>query len=141
MGKVGKGRKKTQKKNHARGLLEDMEKNPPLELRRYYEKLRNRENYDFAASFGLMGDKPYNPNDPMWKRPRIIVNEVNMDSDSESPPPPPPPPPPPSGRRGRTRRGRTRRAHGKKSKKSRTKRGKSHTKRGKSRAKRRRTRR
>ena len=136
MGKVGKGRKKTQKKNHARGLLEDMEKNPPPELRRYYEKLRNRENYDFAASFGLMGDKPYNPNDPMWKRPRIIVNEVNMDSDSESPPPPPPPPPPPSGRRGRTRR-----AHGKKSKKSRRKRGKSRAKRGKSRAKRRRTRR
>ena len=138
MGKVGKGRKKTQKKNHARGLLEDMEKNPSPELRRYYEKLRNRENYDFAASFGLMGDKPYNPNDPMWKRPRIIVNEVNMDSDSESPPPPPPPP---RGRRRRSRRGRTRRAHGKKSKKSRTKRGKSRAKRGKSRAKRRRTRR
>ena len=131
MGKVRKGRKKTQKKNHARGLLEDMEKNPPPKLRRYYEKLRNRENYDFAASFGLMGDKPYNPNDPMWKRPRIIVNEVNMDSDSESPPPPPPPP---RGRRRRSRRGRTRSARGKKSKKSRAK------PRKKSRAKRRKTR-
>lgn len=120
MGKVGKGRKKTQKKNHARGLLEDMVEDPPPELENYYKNLQNRKNYNFAAAFGLMGDQPYNPNDPMWKRPRIIVKEVKMDSDSESPPPP---------------RGRTRSARGKKSKKSRTK------PRGKSRAKRRRTRR
>ena len=66
MGKVGKGRKKTQNKNrNARGLLKDMVEDPPLELRRYYEKLQeaqDKKDFEFITEYSLQNDgESYHP--------------------------------------------------------------------------------
>ncbi len=144
MGKVRKSRKKTQKKNHARGLLKDMVKDPPPKLRRYYEKLQevqDKKDFEFITAYSLQNDgESYHPDIFERKKGGItVVEEVDMDPDYELPQHGRPRR---SRRSRRSRRGRTRSARGKKSKKSRAKpRKKSRTKRGKSRVKRRRTRR